>query len=111
MHPHAESAAAGEPRLFLSTQPATTGEARIAWTGILFSAVLFVLIAPFATMQLWPVPAFIPAYESALVICDLITAALLFTKFRVLRSGALLVIASGYVFTAFIAFAHALSFP
>jgi hypothetical protein len=52
-----------------------------------------------------------PAYESALVLCDLITAVLLFGQFNVFRSRALLVLASGYLFTAFIAFSHALTFP
>jgi hypothetical protein len=77
----------------------------------LVSAAVFIAAAPFASVQLAAMPAFIPAYESALVICDLITAALLFSKFRVLRSRALLVLASAYVFTAFIAVVHALSFP
>jgi len=45
------------------------------------------------------------------VICDLITAVLLFGQFRVLRSRALLVLVSAYLFSAFMAIAHALSFP
>lgn len=45
------------------------------------------------------------------MICDLITAVLLFGQFNFLRSRALFVLASGYLFTAFIAFAHALTFP
>jgi GGDEF domain-containing protein len=45
------------------------------------------------------------------VICDLITEVLLFGQFNFLRSLALFVLPSGYLFTAFIAFAHALTFP
>jgi len=45
------------------------------------------------------------------VISDLITAVLLFGQFNVLRSRALLVLASGYLFTAFIALSHMLTFP
>ena len=41
----------------------------------------------------------------------LITAVLLFGQFNFLRSRALFVLASGYLFTAFIAFAHALTSP
>ena len=49
--------------------------------------------------------------NSALVICDVITAVLLFGQFNVLRSRALFVLACGYLFTAFIAVSHALTFP
>ncbi len=57
------------------------------------------------------VPAFIPLYVAALVICDLITAALLFGQFSVLRSTALLVLAGGYLYTTCITTAYALIFP
>ena len=50
-------------------------------------------------------------YQSALVINDLVTAVLLFGQFSILRSRAVLVLASGYFFTAVMAFAHALTFP
>ncbi len=75
------------------------------------SAAIFLLAIPFAKMQLVPVWAFIPIYESALVVNDMITAVLLFGQFTFLKSRALLVLASGYLFTAFIAVAHALTFP
>src|SRR4029078_6680688 len=55
--------------------------------------------------------AFIPMYASVLIINDLITATLLFGQFRFIGSRSLLVLASAYVFTAFITVAHALSFP
>ncbi len=42
---------------------------------------------------------------------DLITAVLLFGQFAILRSRALLVLASGYLFTALMAASHALTFP
>jgi hypothetical protein len=58
-----------------------------------------------------PVWAFIPIYESALVVNDLTTAILLFGQFSFLRSRALLLLATGYCSTAFIAIAHALTFP
>ncbi|HET6839401.1 MAG TPA: MASE4 domain-containing protein [Bradyrhizobium sp.] len=62
-------------------------------------------------MPLTQIDAFIPAYESALVFCDLVTAVLLFCQFNVLRARALFVLASGYLFTAFVAISHELSFP
>jgi signal transduction histidine kinase len=98
-------------RIFLSTLPAGRREFRLALATVLVSAAIFLAAAPFAKTHLAPVPAFIPMYESALVINDLITAVLLFGQFRILRSRALLVLASGYLFTASITVAHALTFP
>jgi PAS domain S-box-containing protein len=66
---------------------------------------------PFAGVPLTPVPAFVASYQSALAVNDLITAILLFSQFGILRSRALLLLASGYLFTAAAAVAHALTFP
>src|SRR5438552_3280570 len=84
----------------LSTELASRREARFALAVVLVSAVIFVAAAPFAKTPLAQVPAFIPIYESALVICDLITAVLLFGQFGYLRSRALFVMACGYLYTA-----------
>jgi signal transduction histidine kinase len=100
-----------EPATALSTLPAEAGGRRIALAMVLILVVCFLLTAPFAKTPLAPVWAFIPFYASALIVNDLITAVLLFAQFRVLRSRALLVLASGYLFTAFITVAHALTFP
>ncbi len=56
-------------------------------------------------------PAFIAMYEAALLINDLITAALLFGLHGVFRQRALLHLATGYLFTAAMAIPHALTFP
>lgn len=97
--------------IFLSTLPAGHHERRIALAVVAVSAAIFAAVAPFAKVQLAPVWAFIPAYESALAVNDLITAVLLLGQFGFLRSRALLVLASGYLFTTFITVAHALTFP
>ena len=44
-------------------------------------------------------------------VCDSITAILLFAQFSILRSRAILVIASGYLFTALILIPWILAFP
>ncbi|WP_225706885.1 MASE4 domain-containing protein [Bradyrhizobium cenepequi] len=62
-------------------------------------------------MPLTPVPAFVASYQSALAINDLITAVLLFSQFAILRWRAMLLLASGYLFTAAAAITHALTFP
>ena len=102
---------ADERPVFLSTLPAGSRERRVAVVVAAVSAAIFVASVPFAKVQLAPVWAFIPVYESALVVNDLITAVLLFGQFSFLKSRALLLLASGYLFTAFIAVAHALTFP
>lgn len=95
----------------LSTLPADVGNRRIALATAITSVVIFITIAPFAKVQLAKLTAFIPMYQSALIINDLITAVLLFAQFRVVRLRALLIIASGYLFTATITVAHTLTFP
>ena len=96
---------------FLSTLPVGRGERRLALTVVLLSVAIFLAAAPFAKIPLMPIWAFIPIYQSALVINDLMTAALLFGQSSILRSTALRVLATGYLFTAFMAVAHALTFP
>jgi EAL domain-containing protein (putative c-di-GMP-specific phosphodiesterase class I) len=98
-------------RVFLSRELAERREIRFAFLAVSVSFAIFLAAAPFATKPLAAFPAFIPAYESALVICDLITAVLLFSQFNFLRSRALFVLACGYLFTAITAFIHALTFP
>src|SRR5258706_6504679 len=100
-----------DARLFLSLWPAGRDERRVALAAVLASVAVFVAAAPFAKAPLAQIGAFIPVYESALVINDLITAVLLFGQFSILRSRALLVLASGYLLTAFMAVSHALTFP
>src|SRR3990172_1431413 len=98
-------------RVFLSTLPAERRDHRLALAVVAVSAAIFVAAVPFAKVPLGQVWAFIPIYQSAFVVNDLITAILLFGQFRILRSRALLLLASGYLFTAFMAVAHALPFP
>ncbi|WP_167760084.1 sensor histidine kinase [Paraburkholderia pallida] len=98
-------------QMFLSTLPAGRSERRLALTVIVVSFVLFAVCAPFAQRPLPVVGAFIPSYEAALVMNDLITAMLLFGQFNSLRSRALLALGSGYLFTAGMTIAHGLTFP
>src|SRR6516164_5865085 len=97
--------------VFLSTLPATRGERNAALWVVGISAVLFALAVPYAGMPLTPVPAFVASYQSALAINDIITSVLLFSQFAVLRSRALLLLSSGYLFTAAAALVHAMTFP
>jgi PAS domain S-box-containing protein len=95
----------------LSTLRAGRRERQWALAVVLVSLVAFLATLPFAQVPLTPVWAFIPSYQSALVVNDLITAVVLFGQCRIVRSRALLLLASGYLFTACIALVHALTFP
>jgi PAS domain S-box-containing protein len=104
-------AAAPNERVFLSTLPAGRDERRRALAVVLLSLLGFAAAAPFAQVQLARVDAFIPAYQAALAIGDLITGVLLFGQFSILRFPGLRVLASGYLFTALMVVVHTLSFP
>ncbi|SFK03259.1 PAS domain S-box protein [Bradyrhizobium sp. cf659] len=96
---------------FLSTLPATSTDRTAALAVVGISAILFALAVPFAGTPLLPVPAFVASYQAALAVSDVVTAVLLLSQFSVLRTRALLWLASGYLFTAAAALVHALTFP
>jgi len=99
------------PALFLSTAPAKRSDRLLALAAVIVSTLVFAAAAPFAKQPLGPVAAFIPSYQSALAINDVITAVLLFAQFAIVRRWGLLALACGYLFTALMAVVHALSFP
>src|SRR5882762_564000 len=103
--------ATDERPLILSAQPAGKSERRLALAVVLLSTIFFFVAAPFAKVRVAEVWAFLPIYQSVLVINDLITAVLLFGQFGISRSRGLLVLASGYLFSALMAVSHLLSFP
>jgi len=100
-----------ERGVFLSTVPPSDGERRLARVIVLVSLGIFLLLAPFAQVKLAEVWAFMPIYQSALMVNDLLTAIMLFAQFVILCSVALLILAGGYLFAALMAIAHLLSFP
>jgi signal transduction histidine kinase len=100
-----------EQQLLLANMPPPQRQVRLARTVVVVLLVAFVVTAPFSKTPLPRVDAFIPALETAILINDLITSALLFAQFVIVRQRALLVLASGYLFTALIVIPHALTFP
>ncbi|HLI98878.1 MAG TPA: PAS domain S-box protein [Bradyrhizobium sp.] len=103
--------ASDDRSIFLSTLPATRRDRKIATGVVCVSAIFFACTLPFARLPLPQIPAFVASYQSALGINDLITAILLFSQFALLRSRALALLASGYLFTAIAAVVHGLTFP
>jgi signal transduction histidine kinase len=85
---------------------------RLALAVVLVLLAAFLVTAgPLSTLQVTRIDAFVPAYATAMLVNDAITAFLLFAQFSILRSRALLVIASGYLFTALTLIPWLLSFP
>lgn len=78
---------------------------------LVFLISLFLVTLSFAATELPKLDVFIPLIATVMFIIDSITAALLFAQFFVLRSRALLVLASGYLFTALTIVPYALTFP
>jgi signal transduction histidine kinase len=100
-----------EQQFMLATLPPSRRQIRLALGVVAVLVAAFVVTAPFANTPLRPVYAFIPALETAILVNDLITSALLFAQYVIVRRWALLVLASGYLFTALIVIPHALTFP
>src|SRR5262249_4853821 len=70
----------------------------------------FAVAVPFAGAPLAQLNAFFPSLDAIVFVTDLVTSVLLFGQFWISRSRALLVLASGYFFTALIVIPHALTF-
>jgi signal transduction histidine kinase len=95
----------------IATMTPTARQRRL--TLVLAAIVLIgtIIIAPFGAVQLRRIDGFIPATESAIIISDLFTAVLLFSQSRIVGSLGLLLLASGYLFSALIVLPHLLTFP
>lgn len=100
-----------ERRSFLTELPPGPRERFLAHAVAAASIVALALLAPFAATPLGRVDAFIPAYQSALAINDLITAVLLYGQFSIARTPGVLWLAAGYLFTGVMVVLHTLSFP
>jgi signal transduction histidine kinase len=101
-----------EQHFILSTLSPGRAQRRVALAIVLALLIAFVITeGPLSTIKLGRIDAFVPAYATAMFVNDTITAVLLFAQFFILRSLALLMIASGYLFTALVAIPWMLTFP
>jgi signal transduction histidine kinase len=108
----AAAVASEEQHFILSTLPPSLAQKRLALAVVLALLVAFVItVGPLSTIEPERIDAFVPAYATALFVIDLVTAVLLFAQFSILRSRALLALASGYLFTALIVIPWMLTFP
>jgi membrane-associated sensor protein len=99
-----------EPEVLGNISP-TPGRRRMARAVLLALLVVLLVTWPFATIKLPEIAAFVSTLAAALFVSDCVTAALLIAQFSVLRQWALLVIASGYLFSALFVVADAMAFP
>src|SRR5215472_4362080 len=100
-----------EQQVLLSTLPASRGQKRLALTIALILLAAFCATLPFATVPLRYFREFIPAYATAMFVISLITSALLYVQFSIVRSHALLAISGGYLFSTLMTIPWALTFP
>ena len=103
--------ASDERPFLLATLPPSQGQIRLALGVVVALFAAFSVTVALAKVQLPRVDAFVPAIEASILINDLITSALLFSQFSIMRGWGLLAIASGYFFTALIVIPHVLVFP
>jgi signal transduction histidine kinase len=102
-----------EQRLILSSLSPGPTQKRLALALVLAITAVFILITVgvLEGIHTRRLDSFVPAYLTALFVCDSITAVLLYAQFSILRLRATLVIASGYLFSALVLIPYALTFP
>jgi len=97
--------------IVIASTPASTRVRRVALGLIILLGVVFALIAPFASVPLGRIDAFIPVLQTVICVADIITAILLLAQYTIQPQRALLALASGYVASGLFAFLQTLTFP
>ena len=103
--------AADQTGIVLANLPAGPRESRAAFAVAIALLGMAVIVAPFASVQLPRSGAWIPITNTYIFLADLVTWVLLISQFDIVRWHALLVVASGYLFTAMMAVPLLLTFP
>jgi signal transduction histidine kinase len=89
----------------------TKRQTRIALGVVIFLLSMVVIVAPFSSVRLPRVDAFLPVLQAVMCVVDIITAAFLFAQYSIYPKYALLAVASAYVFSGLFAFIQTLAFP
>jgi len=97
--------------LVFANLPAAGPQKTVAAAVAAFLIAAAIAIAPFSSIQLGRVDAFVPVLQTSLSIADLMTAALVFAQYSIQPQRALLAVASGYMFSGSFAFLQTLTFP
>ena len=99
------------PDFSIATVPPTARQRQLS---LIVAAIVLAatgVITAFGATQLQQIDGFIPAINFVIFVSDLFTAALLLNQARIIGSYRLLVLASGYLFSALMVVSHALTFP
>jgi PAS domain S-box-containing protein len=96
--------------IVIATMPATGRQRKIAFAALVVLAGFTALTISFANIQLARVDAFVPVIQTVMSVIDLLTAALLLAQYSIYPQRAVLVLASGYVFSGLFAFLQTLAF-
>ncbi len=94
----------------LEDLPPTARQTRSAILVAAIAILSFLAVAPFSAVPLVELNAFFPSLNAIVFVTDLVTAILLYAQFSISRSRSLLVLATGYLFTAIIVIPHSLTF-
>ena len=95
----------------IANMPASAIERRVAFVLMVFLFIIFMMVAPFASVALPRVDAFIPVIQTVVCVAELVTAVLLFAQYSIQPQRGLLALASGYIFSGLFAFLQTLAFP
>jgi signal transduction histidine kinase len=97
--------------LLVSDTRATAMQRGVALGIMIFLAAAFAMAAPFYSVSLPVVPAFVPVVHAIVCVTSLIAAAFLFSQYAVQRQPAFLALAAGYLLAGLFAFFQSLAFP
>src|SRR4029079_16888115 len=86
----------------VATEPATPLLRKVTLAVMAALLLIFLAAVFFAEVRMPESDGFIPFIQAAMIMGELVTAILLYTQFAILRSPAILVLASGYLFTTLV---------
>src|SRR5215213_10709102 len=92
----------------IANVPASDAERRVAFALIVLLFIIFMTVAPFASLALPRVDAFIPVIQTVVCVAELVTAILLFAQYSIQPQPGLLALAGGYIFSGLFAFLQTL---
>jgi signal transduction histidine kinase len=107
----AERAARDEFEYSVATLPSTPQHRRLAFAVVGVTLAAYGAALPFAGTPLPRIDSFIPIVMTIVFVTDLVTAVLLFGQFSATGSRALLMLASGYLFSSLTTIPYSLTFP
>jgi signal transduction histidine kinase len=100
-----------EGSLLLSQQSASFGQRRLALLVAAALTIAFLGILSIGDQKLPNTATYVPIVDSIMFLCDLVTAALIYSQYYVGRQRRSLALAMGYLFASLIIVPHILTFP